>query len=228
MAPDPSDTKTPLECCLQEGLWTLTSVVREIGAHCVSVVLAEDRESVRLVYHWPDSRTAPAEFPAGGNGAPAPEEWEAPAAEEWEGPVPAESRMGRFLNQAAPAAGSFLLIPWPDRRWKVAIAFGFSSKQPAPLDISRETSSTLHLAALATWIAYEVGKLRRELHVVSDRLGRRKLVERAKGMLQARHGWSEQQAYEHLRKLSRQRRENMANTAQQMLRSPPEHETSQG
>ena len=218
MAPDPSDAKTPLECCLQEGLWALTSVVREVGAHCVSVVLAENRESVRLIYHWPDSRTTPAEFPAGGNGAF--------AAEEWEGPVPAESSMGRFLNQAAPAAGSFLLIPWPDRRWKVAIAFGFSSRQPAPLDISRETSSTLHLAALATWIASEVGKLRRELHVVSDRLGRRKLVERAKGMLQARHGWSEQQAYEHLRKLSRQRRENMANTAQEMLRGPTEPETS--
>ncbi len=219
MAPDPSDAKNPLECCLQEGLSALRGVVREVGAQRVSVVLAENRESVRLVYHWPESPTAPAEFPPAGD--------EAPWADVCEGPVAAESRMGRFLNQAAPAAGSFLLVPWPDRRWKVAIAFGFSSKQPAPLDISQETSSTLHLAALATWIASEMGKLRRELHVVSDRLGRRKLVERAKGMLQARHGWGEQQAYEHLRKLSRQRRKNMADTAQEILRSPPRNDTPQ-
>ena len=209
MAPDPSDAKTPLECCLHEGLSALARVVREIGAHCVSVIVAETRETIRLVYHWPDWGCGPLQLLA------------APAAENFAGPVPAESAIGRFLNQASPAAGSFLLVPWPDERWKVAIAFGFSSTQPAPLDISRETSSTLHLAALATWVASEVGTLRRELQVVSDRLGRRKLVERAKGMLQARHGWSEQQAYEHIRRLSRQRRKNMADTAQELLRSPP-------
>jgi ANTAR domain-containing protein len=213
MAPDPSDPKNPLECCLQEGLSALAGVVREVGAHRVSVVLAEDRESVRLVYHWPDSPAAPTEFPVASG--------EASVTEPCDGPVPAESRMGQFLNQASPAASCFVLVPWPDRRWKVAIAFGFSSRQPATLEISRETSSTLRLAALATWIASEVRKLRRELHVVSDRLGRRKLVERAKGMLQVRHGWSEQQAYEHLRKLSRQRRKSMADTAQEILRGPP-------
>jgi hypothetical protein len=214
MAPDPSDTKNLLECCLQEGLSALAGVVREVGAHRVSVVLADNRESVRLVYHWPDERVMPAAFPVVTS--------DASVTEACEGPVAAESRMGRFLNQASPAASSFLLVPWPERRWKVAIAFGFSSDRPAPLDMSRQTSSTLHLAALATWIAAEVGKLRRELHVVSDRLGRRKLVERAKGMLQMRHGWDEQQAYEHLRKLSRQRRKSMADTAQEILRSPPE------
>jgi|SRR5215472_7330255 hypothetical protein len=213
MAPDPSDPKNPLECCLQEGLSALARVVREVGAHRVSVVLADDRKSVRLVYHWPDSPAVPAEFPVASGGAS--------VTEPCDGPVPAESRMGQFLNQASPAASCFVLVPWPDRRWKVAIAFGFSSRQPAPLEISRETSSTLRLAALATWIASEVGKLRRELHVVSDRLGKRKLVERAKGMLQVRHGWSEQQAYEHLRKLSRQRRKSMADTAQEILRGPP-------
>lgn len=213
MAPDRSDSKAPLECCLQEGLSALARVMREMGAHRVSVVLAEEREAVRLVYHWPDSRARPAEIPGSGSAVS--------VAEECEGHVAADSRMGQFLNQASPTASFFLLFPWPDRRWKVAIAFGFSTQQPAALDMSRETSSTLHLAALATWIAAEVRKLRRELHVVSDRLGRRKLVERAKGMLQARHGWSEQQAYEHLRKLSRQRRKSMADTAQEILRSPP-------
>lgn len=208
MAPDPSDAKTPLDCCLKEGLSALAGAVREAGAHCVSVVVAETRETMRLVYHWPDSGGGPLEFSA------------APAAT-FGGPVPAESAFGRFLSQDAPAAGSFLLVPWPEQPWKVAIAFGFSSKQPAPLDLSREAASTLHLAALATWIAWEIRSLRRELYVVSDRLGRRKLVERAKGMLQARHGWNEQQAYEHIRKLSRQRRKNMADTAQELLRSPP-------
>jgi response regulator NasT len=65
----------------------------------------------------------------------------------------------------------------------------------------------------------EIGKLRRDHNVVSDRLGQRKLVERAKGILQARHGWTEQQAYEHLRKLSRHRRKTLADTAQDLLRT---------
>lgn len=208
MASDQSDAAAPLECCLKEGLAALAGAVREIGAHCVSVMVAENRESIRLVYHWPDAGAAPLEFSA------------APA-ESFEGPVPTESAIGRFLTQAAPSAGSFLLVPWPEQAWKVAIAFGFSSRQPARLDVSSETASTLHLASLATWIAWEMRRLRRELHVVSERLGKRKLVERAKGILQVRHGWSEQQAYEHLRKLSRQRRKNMADTAQELLRSPP-------
>ena len=209
MTPDRSDAKTPLECCLKEGLSALAGAVREVGAHCVSVIVAETRETIRLVYHWPDSGQASLELSP------------APAAASFAGPVPAESAIGQFLHQAAPDAGSFLLVPWPEQPWKVAIAFGFPSKRPVRLDMSREAASTLHLAALATWVASEMGKLRRELHVVSDRLGRRKVVERAKGMLQARHGWNEQQAYEHLRKLSRQRRKNMADTAQELLRSPP-------
>jgi hypothetical protein len=214
MAPDRSDAAAPLECCLKEGLSALAGVVREVGAHCVSVILAENGGSIRTVYHWPDAAGAAGELHGGANLLP--------AVETWERPVAAESDIGQFLNQtAAPSASSFLLVPWPDQRWKVVIAFGFSSKEPVRVDIRKETSSTLHLAALATWIAAEIGRLHRELHVVSDRLGRRKLVERAKGLLQARHGWSEQRAYEHLRKLSRQQRKNMADTAQELLRVPP-------
>src|SRR5690349_15088178 len=211
MAPDASDSAAPLEHCLKDGLSALAGVVREVGAHCVSVVLAERGRSIRMVYHWPAAGGIPGELQAGNELLP--------ALESFGRSISGESTIGQFLNRtAAPNARSFLLVPWPEQRLKVIIAFGFASGEAPREGITGEVSSTLRLAALATWVTSEVGRLRRDLNVVSDRLGQRKMVERAKGMLQARHGWTEQQAYEHLRKLSRQRRKTMADTAQDLLR----------
>ncbi len=212
MAPDASYAAAPLDCCLRDGLYALAGVVREVGAHCVSVVLAENSRSIRMVYHWPALGGAPVELKT--------EDDMLPDLEAFDRPVSGESTIGQFLNRtAAPVASSFLLVPWPEHGLKVIIAFGFGFGQTPRTGITREMSSTLRLAALATWMTSEIGKLRRDLNVVSDRLGQRKLVERAKGILQARHGWTEQQAYEHLRKLSRHRRKTLADTAQDLLRT---------
>ena len=133
--------------------------------------------------------------------------------------VAAESELGHFLNRGGAPAGAFFLVRCSEPCWNAALAFGFG---PAGREvrISSQLSITLHLAALAAWEAEEILRLRRDLRVVAERLGHRKNVERAKGLLQVRHGWTEQQAYEHLRKLSRQRRKSMADTAQDLLRIP--------
>ncbi|HEV3332226.1 MAG TPA: ANTAR domain-containing protein [Bryobacteraceae bacterium] len=70
---------------------------------------------------------------------------------------------------------------------------------------------------MAAWSVSEVLRLQAELALVNDRLGKRKLVERAKGMLQVERGLDEQQAYEHLRRLSRQRRVRMSEIARDLL-----------
>ena len=69
----------------------------------------------------------------------------------------------------------------------------------------------------------EVDRLRAELRAVNARFAGRKLVERAKCVLEAQHGMNEPQAYEHLRRMSRQRRIAMAKLAEEILgaaRSP--------
>jgi hypothetical protein len=57
-------------------------------------------------------------------------------------------------------------------------------------------------------VAAEAAKadLRREIDDLNRRLADRKLLERAKGLLQTRFRWSEEQAYLHLRNISRRRR----------------------
>ena len=207
MAPEASDFTARLEPCLNEALSVLVRTAGEIGAHSVSVSLVAHDQSAWSAYRWPDSMT------------PAPDEARGRVRLEWQaGWTGAESAMGRFLNRTtAPAAGSFLLFAWPEQRPKVVIAFGFASA-PAGIKLPSETAATLRLAAFAAWTAYEVRRLRCDLRVVNERLGQRKTVDRAKGLLQARHGWSEQQAYDHLRRLSRQRRKPMADTAQDLLR----------
>jgi hypothetical protein len=52
-----------------------------------------------------------------------------------------------------------------------------------------------------------------ETQKLSQQLADRKLYDRAKGVLQARFGWTEEQAYVHLRRTSRQRRTAMREIA---------------
>lgn len=206
-----SDFVTGLECCLHEGLTALKDVAREAGAGSVSVVLLENASTVRIVYQWPGAAAAEtSELPRGGEALAT---MAAPVA------VASASPIAQLLNRTIePGASSFLLVPCPGPRFTVVIAFGFASSAAPPVSIA--SSSVLRLAGLATHATFEIRRLRRDLSAVSDRLGRRKVVERAKGLLQTRHGWTEQQAYEHLRKLSRRSRKTMAETAQHVLRMP--------
>jgi len=197
-------------CCLTNELSPLARTATATGAHSVSVMVSDKAGLLRLVYQWPDPSVSAPHFHIKAGAAE--------SQELWEGTVDGESAIGRFLRQTSGSADSFFLVPWPDRQCKVVIAFGFRSRE-SRLMIPEEFSPAIQLAALAAWSAAEADRLRKELSVVSERLGQRKLVERAKGLLQVQNGWSEHEAYGQLRKLSRQRRKTLAETAQNILSS---------
>ena len=134
------------------------------------------------------------------------------------GPVPVDSAVARFLSSiVAPAAQSFLLFPWHARSRVVTIVFGFAEREPAHASVPAHVVESLNLAALAAWSVKEVTRLRAELRVVNGQFAARKLVERAKAALQAERGMSEQEAYEYLRKMSRQRRITLSKLAEDLL-----------
>jgi hypothetical protein len=128
------------------------------------------------------------------------------------------SPIARFLESAfRPGGASFLLYCWGTDRLNAGIAFGFAaSSQPEGLP-ANEMPRAVGLASVAAWSVYEVFRLHCELVVVNNRLGTRKLIERAKGMLQAERGLDEEQAYAHLRRLSRQRRKRLSEIATDLL-----------
>lgn len=134
------------------------------------------------------------------------------------GQAAADSPAARFLNsEVSPDANSFLLFPWRARNRVVIIVFGFAGRQPPRAPVPAEVIESLNLAALAAWSLKEVSRLHAELRTVNSRFAARKLVERAKAALQTERGMTEQQAYEYLRKISRQRRITMAKLAEDLL-----------
>ncbi|MBO3745359.1 response regulator [Streptosporangiaceae bacterium NEAU-GS5] len=60
----------------------------------------------------------------------------------------------------------------------------------------------------------EIVTLEKEVTTLSERLETRKLVERAKGLLMARHGWTEPQAFRWIQKASMDQRLSMRQVAQ--------------
>jgi response regulator NasT len=58
---------------------------------------------------------------------------------------------------------------------------------------------------------------RLEIRELERKLVERKLVERAKGLLQSHYNWSEEEAYYHLRRTSRQQRIPMGVVAQRVI-----------
>jgi response regulator NasT len=60
----------------------------------------------------------------------------------------------------------------------------------------------------------EIAALEKEVSGLSERLETRKLVERAKGLLMAQHGWTEPQAFRWIQKASMDRRMSMRQVAQ--------------
>lgn len=134
------------------------------------------------------------------------------------GLVRAEDPAAALLRPAvAPQASSFLLFPWQGRRRTVMIAFGFAQADPPFSSVPAHILESVNLAAMAAWSAKEIARLRAELRAVNGQFAGRKMVERAKGILQTQHGMNEQQAYEYLRRMSRQRRVAMSKLAQDLV-----------
>ena len=65
----------------------------------------------------------------------------------------------------------------------------------------------------------ERDRLRAELEKVTQQLADRKLIDRAKGVLQARFAWTEEEAYLWLRRTSRSRRIALRDVAQEVIRA---------
>nr|WP_184982991.1 response regulator [Sphaerisporangium rubeum] len=63
----------------------------------------------------------------------------------------------------------------------------------------------------------EISALEREVTTLGERLETRKLVERAKGLLMAQHGWTEPQAFRWIQKASMDRRMSMRQVAQAVV-----------
>ena len=66
-------------------------------------------------------------------------------------------------------------------------------------------------------LAEENARLQEETHQIKQQLEARKIVERAKGILQQRYQWSEQQAYQRLRDESRRLRKPIREIAEAVL-----------
>ena len=62
-------------------------------------------------------------------------------------------------------------------------------------------------------------RLESEVEKLNRQLSDRKLLERAEGVLQSRFGWTEEEAYYHLRRTSRQSRAPMRNIAQHVIQN---------
>lgn len=104
------------------------------------------------------------------------------------------------------------------RSHTVAVILGFADVVSAPASLPEALASELDLIALAFWSAHEVGKLRAELKAANARLAGRKLVERAKGVLQTERGISEESAYAYMRVQSRRRRITLTKIAEEVIR----------
>jgi len=81
-----------------------------------------------------------------------------------------------------------------------------------PRELSFLLSLSLPLGALLNGEA-----VRERLERATQLLADRKVLERAKGLLQANLGWSEEDAYLHIRRLSRQSRIPMRDIAREVI-----------
>lgn len=120
------------------------------------------------------------------------------------------------ISRGAP---SFLVHRWQANRQAVAIVIGFGNPETPPLRrLPDAVETSLDLVAIAFWSMSEIARLRVELKAADARLASRKLVERAKGVLQLERGISEESAYAYLRGQSRRRRVTLARIAEEVVR----------
>jgi GAF domain-containing protein len=124
-------------------------------------------------------------------------------------------RFPEFLHNRFQAAAS---VPLLDRGAVVGIVnicrLGPGAYQPRESLFLRSLS--LPLGALLAHATARV-KLESEVEELSRKLADRKLFDRAKGLLQVIYQWTEEEAYLHLRRTSRQRRQPMGEIAREII-----------
>jgi len=133
-----------------------------------------------------------------------------------DGGGPSAKALEEALAHGAP---SFLVHRWQANPRAVAIVLGFGNPERRLCQrLPEGVEASLDLVALAFWSTREIARLRAELKAADQRLASRKLVERAKGVLQLERGISEESAYAYLRGQSRRRRVTLARIAEEVVR----------
>ena len=206
------DLTSTLDGALGNASSGLSRAAVDLGAFAVAVLWMEGHQ-LDITYFWSRS----------GVGAPSqrildPQQDFSKAVRRQTGPLAAGSPLAQLLRDSiSPDSESFLLFHWRVRRRVVTVIFGFTGHTPACHRVPVPVVESLNLIGLATWSVKEIARLQGELKTANGRLAGRKLVERAKGILQIERGFSEQQAYEYLRGVSRRRRIALAESAEEVL-----------
>jgi hypothetical protein len=133
------------------------------------------------------------------------------AADDWRFETLAEFRKHRFAGVVS--------IPLQDAGEVVGVA-NFCRLQAAPLppkELSFLLSLSLPLGALLNGAA-----VRDRLERMEQKLADSKMLARAKGLLQANLGWTEEEAYLHIRRLSRQNGIPMREIAREVIEAGQE------
>lgn len=136
------------------------------------------------------------------------------AADDWRFETLAEFRRHRFAGVVS--------IPLQDAGEIVGVA-NFCRLQTAPLppkELAFLLSLSLPLGALLNGAA-----LRDRLERTEQKLADHKVLARAKGLLQANLGWTEEEAYLHIRRLSRQNGIPMREIAREVIQAGQEAPT---
>jgi GAF domain-containing protein len=124
-------------------------------------------------------------------------------------------RFPEFLHNRFPAAASVPLL----HSGEVVGVVNICRLAPAawqPRESAFLRSLSLPLGALLSHATARV-KLESEVEALSRKLADRKLFDRAKGLLQVSYQWTEEEAYLHLRRTSRQRRQPMREIAREII-----------
>ena len=130
--------------------------------------------------------------------------------------APHDPRFRPFAELAEDTYESFLSIPVISRARLVAV-INVQHKDPYPFS-HREIKSISAIGHLVG-AGIEMARLEDEVNELSGKLESRKLIERAKGILQSELDISEEQAYAMLQKEARDRRISMKDVAEAVLLS---------
>jgi hypothetical protein len=210
---DAADLISMLERALDEASSGLPGAAAELGAEAVAVLFCAGSQ-IEVTYSWSRRADSALEqpLPAAGPGR-------FDALKTTVGPVEAGSPLAQVLRELiARQSQSFLLFPWRMQQRVVTVAFCFASPSPPYNRAPDVITEKVRLIGLATWSVKEIAGLRSQLKTVTGRLAGRKLVERAKGVLQVEQGITEAGAYELLRRLSRKRRITLTALAEEVIR----------
>jgi hypothetical protein len=212
------DVESTLERALDSASAVMNRAGAELGADTVAVLLATGAE-IELTHFWSRSGESKPQQPV----------WDADPevlgelTSRW-GPVEAGGVLARLLaDRISPNSRGFLSFAWKVRQRAVAVIFCFTEPAPEWRDVPEAVAENLNLMGLATWSVKEVVRLRSELRTTTNRLAGRKVVERAKGMLQREQGITEERAYEYLRGQSRRRRITLEAIAEEVVSGRGQH-----